>query len=57
MKKKMFTLWMMGFFLLLTTMVVGRWIVSCGVRSAGVLGPNAAIELGKNTAQPVVLKN
>ena len=30
----------------------GRWIVSCGVWSAGVPGPNAAIELGKNTAQP-----
>jgi len=27
-------------------MVVGLWIVSCGVLSGGVVGPNAPIELG-----------
>ena len=33
-------------------MVLGLWIVSCGVFWSGVPGPKAPMELGKNTAQP-----
>jgi len=33
-------------------MVVGRWTVTWGVPSRGVVGPKAPMELGKNTEQP-----
>ena len=33
--------------------VLGRWMVSWGVKSCGVSGPKEPMELGVKTAQPV----